>query len=254
MNELKELAQYRSDAPAPSDAARTAARSALADAILAARRTQRMLDSSSGNTNVIVFPPGRETHGRSGSIRRGVAVGVVAAAATALAFGGTLAIVGSSRHSPTVHNAKGSTTVPSKSPTGDTLRLANYSFGLPAGFKAATGPCTTSSSSGAPLTVLGGMVAAASTAGGCIEAGLAAGAVHGPPSGAQPVQVGTYQGFVSVTSATSETLYVEIPTVDGDHYLILTAVGLSAQELIDIAEAGLPGSPASSEPCSESCG
>ena len=177
MNELKELAQHRSDAPAPSEAAWTAARSALADAILAERRTQRMLDSSSGNANVIVFPPdGRETHGRSRSIRRGVAVGVVAAAAAAaLAIGGTLAIVGSSRHSPTVHNAKGATTVPSKSPTGDRLRLANYSFDLPAGFKAAADPCTTSSSSGAPLTVLGGMVAAASADGGCIEAGAGGG-------------------------------------------------------------------------------
>jgi len=66
--------------------------------------------------------------------------------------------------------------------------------------------------------------------------------------------VGTYQGYVWAMSATSETLYVEIPAADGDHYLILTALGSSPRELIAIAAAGLPGSAASTAPCSENCG
>ena len=98
------------------------------------------------------------------------------------------------------------------------------------------------------------MVAAASADGDCIEIELAAGAADGPPAGALLVQVGTYQGFLWSTSATSETLYVDIPAVDGDHYLIFTAVSLSGRELIAIAAAGLPGSPPSTTPCSENCG
>ena len=100
--------------------------------------------------------------------------------------------------------------------------------------------------------------------GGCVEVEvvLAAGTAVVPPSAAaEPVPVGSYQGYLLTASPatngvnpTGETLYVAIPSAQGDSYLVLSAVGITPAQLMAIAEAALPGVPGTTMPCSNNCG
>jgi hypothetical protein len=59
---------------------------------------------------------------------------------------------------------------------------------------------------------------------------------------------------LSSDGTTSVTLYVEMPTAAGKQYLLLTATGLSPNQVIAIAKAGLPSSITPVPPCTSDCG
>jgi hypothetical protein len=129
--------------------------------------------------------------------------------------------------------------------SGARIELSGYKFKTPAGFKASSDSCVAASSSSGPVTVLNGFAAAASADGGCVEAFLMVSSVGKSPGseGAEPVAVGTYQGYFVPEDASGEsTLYVQLPKLgDLSDYLALFAEGLTEQQLIAVAESGLPG-------------
>lgn len=127
---------------------------------------------------------------------------------------------------------------------GATLKLAGYDFRTPAGFSASDTACAPPASAGQPMTVLSRFGAAASADGGCVEAFLLApGSPTAPPAtpaDAESVDVGSYQGYF-VSSDT--TLYVALPTAnEPSTYLVLYAQGLTEDQLIAVAQSGLPSS------------
>jgi hypothetical protein len=136
--------------------------------------------------------------------------------------------------------------------TGVTIETAGYRFKTPAGFTASQGSCTTTQSLRAmyPRRVTGtnGFTAAASAEGGCIDAFFVL-SPKGTPGGADatPIDVGSYQGYyLSADGYPGESaLYVELPKADPSAaspvYLALFSQGLSEDQLIAIAESGLPG-------------
>lgn len=167
-----------------------------------------------------------------------IAVAVVAAAAV-------VASLEIGRSSPAAPQARGRHHV---ALTGPRIKLAGYHFRTPAGFTASDAACAPPASVGQPMTVLIRFSAAASADGGCVEAFLLApGSPTAPPAtpaDAEPVDVGSYQGYF-VSSDT--TLYVELPTVNGPHtYLVLYAEGLTEDQLIAVAASGLPSESTSS--------
>jgi hypothetical protein len=128
---------------------------------------------------------------------------------------------------------------------GARIELAGYKFRTPTGFKASSTPCGTAQSYSNAHPVLNGFVAAASADGGCVEAAYLLGGNQADiPSDAVPADVGNYHGyFVSQGSSTASTLYVELPNAAGDGrlaYLVLFAKGLTQDQLIAVAESGLP--------------
>lgn len=133
--------------------------------------------------------------------------------------------------------------------SGATFQLAGYHFKTPAGFKASSSSCPGASSGSGPRTVLNGFAAAASADGGCVEATLlvpgSPSAPDATPADAQPVAVGSYQGYFVAQGSSGDTLYVELPSAAAPHpYLVLFAQGLTEEQLIAVAVSGLPGSPA----------
>jgi hypothetical protein len=60
------------------------------------------------------------------------------------------------------------------------------------------------------------------------------------PTGASLVQVGSTTGYVSTGPASRVTLYVPVPSLGRDHYLVLIATGLSPARLIAVAASGFP--------------
>lgn len=119
--------------------------------------------------------------------------------------------------------------------TGPQIQLAGYHFRTPAGFKDSSAPCTGGATDS--------FSAAASADGGCVEAffmlntGKYAIAPH-----AQPIEVAGTQGFL-VTASDSLTLYAPLPKLgDYSQYLMLVGKGLTADQLVAIAESGLPSS------------
>jgi hypothetical protein len=135
-----------------------------------------------------------------------------------------------------------------------TIRLAGNRFPLPTGFTASSlrCPATPPAPAGTPITVLGSFQAAASAAGGCLEATLV-GADNGPSADAQQVNVGAYAGYVE-TAGTRAVLYVRIPAAAGHHWLLLIANRVTPRQLIAIAKAGLPASIGPTTQCSSGCG
>jgi len=112
--------------------------------------------------------------------------------------------------------------------TGPKIQLAGYRFRTPAGFK--------------------GFKAAASADGGCVEAFfLIRGNPDAPnptPTDAQPVAVGSYQGYFVSQGSAGDTLYVELPAGPAPHpYLVLYSQGLTEDQLIAVAQSGLPQNP-----------
>ena len=255
-HELEELKAFRAQVPAASAATWANARSALARAVLTELHLDRTIEEPErgvGSPRGAAGEPPRWP-ARPRSFRRSAGAAALAAGAlVAIVIAGTALLAGPSGNPHSVPRTRASrTTLPRPAPT---LRLANYRFRLPAGFKEIDTPCTPTSSPtpGTPVTVLQHFAVAASAVGGCVEAELAAGSAT-VPDGAKPIQVGDHQGFIASTAPTTETLYVAVATTDGNHYLVLSGSGLSPAELITIATSGLPGTTGQTQPCTSNCG
>ncbi|HLX33330.1 MAG TPA: hypothetical protein VKR79_11290 [Gaiellaceae bacterium] len=122
--------------------------------------------------------------------------------------------------------------------SGRTIQLAGYNFRLPAGYSSGACEPPATQTPGSPNTVIHSMQSAASADGGCIGVAILARSWT-PPSNAQNVSVGSYDGFF-VPGSPTEGLFVEIPVSQGDQYLVVSAEGLNEAQLIAIAESGLP--------------
>lgn len=128
--------------------------------------------------------------------------------------------------------------------TGAKITLAGYRFRTPAGYAPSNScPQPATSTPGSPNTVVHSMESAALTDGGCLDVAILGSWTI--PAEAQPVSVGSYNGFLVVpANIPQETLFVQIPVAQGDvHYLVLAGQGLTEDQLIAIAESGLPASP-----------
>jgi hypothetical protein len=68
------------------------------------------------------------------------------------------------------------------------------------------------------------------------------------------VHVGPYQGYVNVGSDSTVVLYVEIPAAQTDHALVIVASDLTANQVIVIAESGLPSKIEPTTVCTSGCG
>jgi hypothetical protein len=196
--------------------------------------------------------------GRSGArqwasrrVRVGLLLATFAAVATAVAVGS----IGSGRRNPPATRSHRHLAL-----SGARIELAGYRFRTPAGFKASTSSCAPASEE---TPARNGFVAAASADGGCVEAvALIAANSSAIPTAAQPVAVGSYQGWlVSQAPSGDTTLYVELPNAAGDQraaYLVLFAQGLTQEQLIDVAESGLPTLPlrptTTTQACTTNCG
>jgi hypothetical protein len=158
----------------------------------------------------------------------GVAV-LVAAAAVA-----SLEISGGSRPTTKAGGLHGAL-------SGAKIELAGYRFRTPAGFKPSTSSCAPASDE---TPVRNGFAAAASADGGCVEAAaLIAANGSAIPADSRPVDVGAYQAWLVSQDTGESTLYVELPNATGDQrsaYLVLFARGLTQDQLIAVAESGLP--------------
>jgi hypothetical protein len=187
----------------------------------------------------------RRFRNKSGRARRYVA-GVGGAAAAALVLVVTFAATSGGGHSPIAQ----STSTTHQRETGPaartTMRLASYSFQLPAGYQTIASQCavlppgvTSTIPAAIPLAGQNALAAAASTNGGCIEALLAAGPAI-IPTGAKTVHVGPYQGYLTSGTANHVVLYVAMPAARGHHDLILVTRGLSADQVVAIADSSLP--------------
>lgn len=246
MRDIEGLARIRADVSPPSAEAWASARSAVLNAFI----NERGLRQMDGHVSSVIALP--NTGRRSCDTRRIVAAAVIAI----VAAGGAVALGVEHARSSGGHDANTLGRGSSVPLSGTALRLAGYRFKLPAGFKTVTTPCapTPRSTPGPPITVLGGFSAAASADGGCVQAALVDGPTYGPPALAQSVQLGSYQGFLSMQSSESETLYVTIPAKDGNHYLVLSAIGLSSAQLVAIVTAGLPAPAGQTGNCAQGCG
>jgi hypothetical protein len=195
----------------------------------------------------------------------------LAAAAVVIVGTGTALITGRASngvHQPQQYaSSSTSATVPL---TGGTIRLADATISLPAGFQPVDIACSPIPSGLGPSIQFFDsppFAAAASSDGGCFEALLASHASI--PSDTDSVNVGQYQGSVITDESTGvTTLYVTVPadhffanpeTVNGEPIstidVVLTAKGLSADEVESIAEAGIPTAAIpSGPPCTGNCG
>ena len=121
---------------------------------------------------------------------------------------------------------------------GAQIRLAGYRFKTPAGFEDSDAACGRSATER--------FSAAASADGGCVEAFFMISSSGSPvPGGAEPVDVGAYSGhLVSQTDSRALTLYVDLPALgDFSQDVVLFAQGLTAEQLVAVAESGLPATP-----------
>ncbi|MGH3008375.1 MAG: hypothetical protein ACRDLM_03060 [Gaiellaceae bacterium] len=135
--------------------------------------------------------------------------------------------------------------------TGPRIQLAGYDFRTPAGFTASDTACQTTMiinprvGASDPRDDPGDFAAAASADGGCLEAFAAAGVYAKIPTGAQAVDVGNYQGYVvPPDSSGASAIYLALPQM-GEYspYLVLFAHGLTQDQLIAVAQSGLPANP-----------
>jgi hypothetical protein len=256
MTFLEELEGFRADVPPPSPEARAGGRRALTEAVLI-ERVER--DKVGWRPQLVSPGDGRQSQHRSGRLSRRSALRAAAFLAAAAVVIGLLLATPTGR-TPATHRLAGrseTSTLPLS--RGVNLQLAGYDFTLPAGFQAFDGQCPDASSASSHEMKPHVWKSARAGDRGCVEVLLAAGAATVPPS-TDPVPVGSYQGYLvtaspgTTQSSTGETLYVVIPSALGDHYLVLSAVGLTPAQLVAIAEAALPGTPGTTTPCSNSCG
>jgi hypothetical protein len=260
MTFLKELEGFRADVPSPSPEARAGGRRALTEAVRI-ERVER--DKVVRRPQLVSSGDGPQPQPRSGRLSRRAALGAAAALAAAAVLIGLLIATPHGR-TPAGHRSAGrseTSTLPLG--RGVTLRLAGYDFALPAGFQTFDGQCSNASRASRKELKPHVWKSARAVDGGCVEVEvvLAAGTALVPPSAAaEPVPVGSYEGYLltaspaTTQSSTGETLYVVIPSAQGDSYLVLSAVGLTPAQLIAIAEAALPGAAGTTTPCSNNCG
>ncbi len=177
--------------------------------------------------------------------RRGRPIAVVLVAAVAVG----VAVAAYATHG---HATSPRTTIHHLTLNGATIETAGYRFRTPAGFKPANASCegATSTPPGNPETPVQAMRSAASGDGGCIEVFyLIAGSATAPtptPAG-QPVDVGPFQGYYDAQGDSGAMLYIELPKASAGGaaptFLGLYAQGLTEDQLIAVAESGLPASP-----------
>jgi hypothetical protein len=131
--------------------------------------------------------------------------------------------------------------------SGARIEAAGYHFSTPAGFTSSDASCqgATPAPAGTPETPANAMRSAASADGGCIEIFyLIAGSPTAPNPfvTGEPVDVGSYQGYYDPQGDAGATLYVELPQGDARPvFLVLYAQGLTEDQLIAVAQSGLPG-------------
>jgi hypothetical protein len=206
----------------------------------------RILDSDRATVDRTV-----ERHSRSSIPPPRRAVG--AAVAASLLVAAAVVFLMDGGRSPSTPHHHVSASGPSVPVQGSTMKLVNYTFALPSGFTSTIDPCAASGPGPAtPVPVMEGFGAAASAEGGCVEALLTSSATI--PSGAQPVAVGSYQGYMVSSGPSDESLYVTIPTAEGTRYLVLLAHGLTPDQVVTIAESAFPTSPAPDRTCATGCG
>jgi hypothetical protein len=235
-------------------AARPAILSRTEDVVDAAeenRILQHIFSATAGAPAQASVPPPGRTH----RLTRRLTGALAAAAATALMAGGVLTLAGTGASSPGPRQSTAARPAQTAPRTGPVIRLARYTFTMPAGFTAIARPCAPMPDrTGLPTRGRNPFTAAASSKGGCLEAVLAAGPAAVIPDTAQPIQVGPYQGFVSRGPAASVILYVKMPAADGNHDLILLARRLSPAQVVAIATSGLPATIGPIHACTKNCG
>jgi hypothetical protein len=166
-----------------------------------------------------------------------VAVALMAAVVAVVATRGTAKLSAAGQHRAAL--------------SGSGIKFAGYHFKTPAGFKASDTSCTPPASDVQPVAVLNSFAAAASADGGCVEAFLLApGSPTAPPAtpaDATPVAVGSYQGYYVSSDTTLYVQLVPLLTVNGPAtYLVLYGQGLTEDQLIAVAQSGLPSPSAAS--------
>jgi hypothetical protein len=173
--------------------------------------------------------------------KRPVAVVLVAAVAVGAA------IVAYATHG---HTTSPPATIHHATLNGARIEAAGYRFTTPAGFKSSDASCEGATSPGGPETPAHAMRSAASADGGCVEAlYLIAGSPTAPTPSmtGQPVDVGPFQGYYDAQGDSGATLYVELPQASAGGaapiFLALYAQGLTEDQMIAVAESGLPASP-----------
>jgi len=133
--------------------------------------------------------------------------------------------------------------------TGTRIQLAGYHFRTPAGFRASRSPCISAPAADTPRPAIDGFAAAASADGACVEGVYLVAAdwlqAHGlMPDASAATDVGAYHGYFVPPRASGDksALYVNLPNADGSRvvYLVLYARGVTEEQLIAIAESGLP--------------
>jgi hypothetical protein len=221
----------------------------IVDAAEENRILQQILTAADAPALVKVPPPVRAHH----LTRR--LTGAAAAAAATLAAAGVLTVARTVGGSPGPQQSRASPTVQTAPRTGPGIRLAGYTFKMPAGFTTVGKPCAPMPGhAGLPVRGINPFAAAASSKGGCLEVFLAAGRAAAIPDTAQATQVGPYHGFVSHGPTDSVTLYVKMPAADNNHDLILVARRLSPAQVVAIARSGLPATIGPIDPCTKNCG
>jgi hypothetical protein len=210
----------------------SAARPALPGSLADGGDEDRILDRILASD----LPAGRATRRRT-TLVLVVAVLVAAAAVASLEIGhGNRPVASHGGRHPVALN-------------GARIQLAGYHFRTPAGFKASKSSCISAPVADKPRPTIDGFAAAASADGGCVQAvGFVAAdwlQAHGQmPDAADLVDVGDHHGYFvsSQASGGKMTLYVNLPNADGQRvvYLVLVSRGLSADQLIAVAESGLP--------------
>jgi hypothetical protein len=203
---------------------------------------QILLSSDDAPGGVLPRPRARQrTRRTAGAVAGAVALALVAVGAVAL-----VRVTSGPSGSPVREASHPAQTTPLAGPV---IRLAGYSFPLPAGFTIADHPCAPG-----PAQQASRFAAAASAKGGCLEAFLAAGHAGEAPPNAQAVRVGPYRAFAVHGPRSSVRLYVKMPAFDGGHALVLMARRLSLSLVVTIAAAGLPSKIGPRSPCTNGCG
>ena len=142
--------------------------------------------------------------------------------------------------------------------TGSTIELAGHRFATPAGFKESSRACAE------PISLLGGrhrsttFTAVGAPNGWCVAASFLSRRSgffeHGRPfplvpPDSLPADLGDYRGYADWGTDPDHHFYAELyvyaPAVGGHDtpYLVLTAQGLTLEQLAAIALSGLPASP-----------
>lgn len=126
--------------------------------------------------------------------------------------------------------------------TGAAIQLAGYRFRTPAGFTRSSSSCSNfGPGNGFGINPRANAWSSAGSAdGGCVAASMLGMRSGSPiPSDAVALDVGGYQGYL--VRGSPLVLYVYAPPLDSNTpYLVLTAKGVTQEQLVAIALSGLP--------------